>query len=85
MLDTDEGGLTIVADDESLFFRNFSADYGPGPRGTNPPFPKGDLSFLDGIAPQGNKISSVNAPKMGPQGEPNRPDGDYRRTLFFRF
>jgi len=51
----------------------------------DPAFPKGDISFLDGIAPQSNKISVVNAPLMGPQGEPNYPTGDYRRTLYFRF
>jgi hypothetical protein len=86
VLHTDEGDFTFVADDESLFFRNFSADYAAGDnRGVDPAFPKGDISFLDGIAPQSNKISVVDAPLMGPQGEPNRPNGDYRRTLYFRF
>ena len=85
MLHTDEGDLTVVAEDESLFFRNFTPDYGPKPRGTDPEFPVGDLSFLDGIGPQGNKIRSVDAPSMGPQGEPNRATGDYRRTLYFHF
>ena len=86
VLHTDEGDLTFVAEDESLFFRNFSADYADGGnRGVDPAFPKGDISFLDGIAPQSNKISVVNAPLMGPQGEPNYPTGDYRRTLYFRF
>ena len=86
VLHTEEGDLTFVSEDESLFFRNFSADYAKkGNRGVNPAFPKGDISFLDGIAPQSNKITSVNAPKMGPQGEPNYPTGDYRRTLYFCF
>ncbi|MFO8026667.1 MAG: glycoside hydrolase family 2 TIM barrel-domain containing protein [Opitutales bacterium] len=85
VLHTDEGDLTFVAEDEELFFRNFSADYAKNNRGVDPAFPKGDLSFLDGIAPQSNKISHVTAPLMGPQGEPNYPTGDYRRTLYFRF
>jgi len=86
VLHTDEGDLTFVSDDESLYFRNFSADYADEDnRGVDPDFPKGDISFLDGIAPQSNKISHVNAPKMGPQGEPNYPDGNFRRTLYFKF
>jgi hypothetical protein len=86
MLHTEKGDITVVSEHESLFFRNFSADYpSKGSRGTAPPFPKGHLSFLDGIAPQGNKISVVDAPKMGPQGEPNEAQGDYRRTLYFHF
>jgi hypothetical protein len=88
VLHTDEGDLTMVSEDESLFFRNFSADYAKsdGSMGTNPPFPKGDLSFMDAIPPQGNKIGKpVDAPGMGPQGSPTRLDGDVYRTIYFKF
>ncbi len=88
VLHTDEGDLTMVSEDESLFFRNFSADYAKsdGSMGTNPPFPKGDLSFMDAIPPQGNKIGKpVDAPGMGPQGSGNRLDGDIYRTIYFKF
>lgn len=88
VLHTDEGNLTFVSEDESLFFRNFSADYASAEenRGTDPPFPKGDLSFLDAIPPQGNKIGKpVDAPGMGPQGSPNWLNHNIHRTLYLKF
>ena len=85
VLHTKEGDITIVSDDASLFFRNFTPEYGKGSKGTNIPFPKGNLSFLDGINPQSTKISTLDAPDMGPQGEPNEAKGDYSRTLYFHF
>ncbi len=86
VLHTDEGDLTIVSENESLFFRNFTADYAKDNAGTNPPFPKGDLSFMDAIPPQGNKIGKpVDAPGMGPQGSRTRLAGDIYRTIYFKF
>ena len=82
-LQTTNGPITVVTPDENLFLRLYTPRNGPDPKGSQAAFPSGDISFLDGIAPIGNKFHSANA--TGPQGEPNDAKGDYAHTLFFYF
>ncbi|MBC8054262.1 MAG: glycoside hydrolase family 2 [Sphingobacteriaceae bacterium] len=50
----------------------------------NPPFPEGNLGFLDAIAPIGNKFRSAST--MGPQSQVNQPaTGVISGTLYFDF
>ena len=82
-LQTQQGAITMVTPDENLFLRLFTPRNGPDPKGAAMTFPTGDISFLDGIAPIGNKFHSPNA--TGPQGEPNVAQGDYQHTVYFYF
>jgi hypothetical protein len=47
------------------------------------PFPAGDISFLDAIAPTGTRFDPPGNP--GPRSQPNAASGGYERTLYFRF
>jgi hypothetical protein len=50
----------------------------------NPPFPEGNLGFLDAIAPIGSKFKSADT--MGPQSQKNLPaPGPVRGRLWFDF
>jgi hypothetical protein len=82
-LHTGAGRITLVSEDENLFLRLFTPRFGPDPRHTAPPFPKGDLSFLDAIPAIGTKFDAPAA--LGPSGGPNIATGDYSRTLYFQF
>lgn len=82
-LQTTEGPITVVAGEENLFLRLFTPRNGPDPRGAEGAFPTGDISFLDGIAPIGNKFHKADA--TGPQGEPNHTNGNYIRTIYLYF
>ena len=82
-LQTTSGPITLVTPDENLFLRLYTPRNGPDPRGSAAAFPTGDISFLDGIAPIGNKFHDAAA--TGPQGAPNIARGDYEHTLFFHF
>lgn len=83
VLHTTVGNITMVAEQEGLFLRLFTPQVGPDPRFTAAPFPSGDISFLDGIPPIGNKFHSVDV--LGPDSLPNLATGDYRRTIHLRF
>lgn len=78
-----EGDITIVAEEEDMFLRLFTPQVGPNPGHASSTFPDGNISFLDGIAPMGDK-SHVPS-QMGPSGQPNSGAGDYRRTIWFSF
>lgn len=82
-LQTTEGPITMVTPDENLFLRLYTPRNGPDPRTTVAPFPSGDISFLDGIAPIGNKFN--RARDTGPEGFPNEAAGDYQHTVYFFF
>jgi hypothetical protein len=83
VLDTSEGAITMVAAEEGLFLRLFTPAGGPDPQNAVATYPAGGISFLDGIAPIGNKFHDVSA--LGPESRPNAATGDYHRTLYFRF
>lgn len=88
---TREVPVTIVTPTDNLFLHLFTpgaAQYSirqTGVRGeVNPPFPDGNISFLNGISPIGTKFTMANA--EGPQGQKNKYDGDtLKGTLYFRF
>lgn len=65
--------LAVASATEELFLRLFTPAQpeprGPQPRYTRVAFPPGDLSFLQGIAPIGNRFHP--AATQGPQGAPN--------------
>ncbi|MFC2137127.1 glycoside hydrolase family 2 TIM barrel-domain containing protein [Bacteroidota bacterium] len=78
----------VVCNDEDVFLRLFTPEFPSNPYNTAPPFPKGDISFLQGIPPIGTK--SQIPENMGPSGRKNmyfdywkaRPK---KMTLFFNF
>ncbi|MFC9915452.1 glycoside hydrolase family 2 TIM barrel-domain containing protein [Streptomyces sp. NPDC059862] len=82
-LHTTAGRITMISEDENLYLRLFTPRFGPDPRHTAPPFPKGDLSFLDAIPAIGTKFDAPSA--LGPSGGPTTATGDYGRTLYFSF
>ncbi|MEV0403166.1 glycoside hydrolase family 2 TIM barrel-domain containing protein [Actinoallomurus sp. NPDC050550] len=78
-----EGDITIVTEQEDLFLRLYTPKFGTNPGTATAAFPGGDISFLDGIAPIGDKNHAAS--QTGPSGQPNSGDGDYRRTIWFSF
>ena len=82
-LSTTEGTITMVAAEDGLFLRLFTPAVGPDPITATAPYPSKGLSFLDGIAPIGNKFHGAGA--LGPESQPNVATGDYHRTVYFRF
>ncbi len=82
-LQTAEGKITVVTPDENLFLRLYTPRNGPDPRFTAAAFPSGDISFLDGIAPIGNKFTKAS--DTGPEGAPNTGAGNYKHTIYLHF
>ena len=82
-LQTKSGSITVVTPDEKMFLRLYTPRNGPDPKNTAAAFPNGDISFLDGIAPIGNKFHDAKA--NGPQSAPNQAKGLYQHTLYFYF
>lgn len=82
-LRTTEAPITVVAQDENLFLRIGTPRWGWDPRFTAPPFPPGDISFLDAIPAIGTKFDPPTS--LGPESQPTNAIGRYRRTLYFRF
>jgi hypothetical protein len=72
-----------VAEDEDLFLRLFTPRNGPNPVTATAPYPAGNISFLDAIAPMGNKFQTAD--QTGPEGPRNQATGDYRRTIYLAF
>ncbi|HYP15620.1 MAG TPA: glycoside hydrolase family 2 TIM barrel-domain containing protein [Opitutus sp.] len=89
-LGTEGGPITVVAATEDLYLRLFTPEQpvppGPQPRYTRAVFPEGDLSFLHGISPIGNRFHPADV--HGPAGKRNmvpRNGRVYEATLYFRF
>ncbi|RPI22443.1 MAG: glycoside hydrolase family 2 [Acidobacteria bacterium] len=83
VLDTEDGPLTVVTEDEGVFLRILTPSYGPDPRHAAVKFPAGSISFLQGIAPIGTKFNK--AENLGPQGQSNQATGRHKGTLYFYF
>ncbi|GAA1584467.1 MULTISPECIES: glycoside hydrolase family 2 TIM barrel-domain containing protein [Kribbella] len=83
VLGSREGDITMVTEQDDLFLRLFTPSFGPNPGRATAVFPGGNISFLDEIAPVGNK-NHVPA-DTGPSGRPNSGDRQYRRTIWFSF
>lgn len=82
-LQTAEGTITAVADDEDAFLRLYTPRNGPSPQTAVAPYPAGDISFLDAIPAMGNKFH--RADQEGPEGQQNVATGTYRRTFYLAF
>ncbi|WP_238596594.1 glycoside hydrolase family 2 TIM barrel-domain containing protein [Abditibacterium utsteinense] len=82
-LQTTQGPITMVTPDENLFLRLYTPRNGPDPRGSQAAFPGGDISWMDGIAPIGNKFHEAEV--NGPQSGPNEAKGDYAHTIHLFF
>jgi hypothetical protein len=86
---TKELPITIVSATNDLFLHLFTpcqAKYSKTGVGgdVNPPFPSGNISFLNGISPMGTKFTKADA--EGPQSQKNIYIGEtIRGTLYFRF
>jgi hypothetical protein len=83
--------FTIVCASEDIFLRLFTPETPKDPCNTAPPFPAGDISFMQGIPPIGTK--SQVPENMGPMGRKNMYS-DYHQygkarpkelTLYFDF
>jgi len=83
VLGTTEGSITMVAAEDELFLRLFTPATGPDAQNAVVAYPAGGISFLDGIAPVGNKFHGVSA--LGPESAPNPGAGDYHRSVYFHF
>jgi hypothetical protein len=86
-LNTVQGKFTVASPDTGLFVRLFDF-YGLSGVRPHPELPVGNLSFLDRIPPIGTKLAlniSYNTSQLGPQSEPNKLNGTFKRTLYFYF
>ena len=85
----EENPFTIYTSTENLFLRLFTPDDPEAdPRFTKVEFPKGDISFLQGIPPIGTKFKDPD--RLGPQSQTNmyrrhRTDADLFINLYFDF
>jgi hypothetical protein len=88
-LQTSEVPVTVISATKDLFLHLFTpgeAKYSKrGVRGeVNPPFPSGNVSFLNAISPIGTKFTKADA--EGPQSQKNIYTGEtLHGTLWFRF
>ena len=86
-LNTVQGKFTVASADTGLYIRLFDF-YGLTGVRPHPELPAGNLSFLDAIPPIGTKLAlniSYNTSQLGPQSEPNKLNGTFKRTLYFFF
>jgi hypothetical protein len=84
-IDTDEGPIKVVTENEDLFFQMGQKPSNMYLQGslTNPGFASGTFSFLDTVPPIGDKFKAPS--QLGPEAAFNTPAGDYIRTLYFKF
>ena len=82
-----ESPFTVFTDDKNMFLQVFRPAREKAALKNNnvePPFPKGDLGFLQGISAIGTKFKSAEI--MGPQGQKNENSGQpINRTIWFQF
>lgn len=87
ILNTAEGNILIVPEDDDLYVRLFEFA-GLSGKDIYPELPIGNLSFLDAIPPIGTKMSTgltKDASMYGPQSEMNHINKTVKRTLHFYF
>jgi hypothetical protein len=80
---TSEDTMNFVFDDGNVFYRNFTQKNGSTPLSANMTFPTGNISFLQGISPIGNKFQSAS--QTGPQGKKNTVNGSFIKTVYMYF
>jgi hypothetical protein len=90
-IQTKELPITVISGTKDLFLHLFTPGAAKfstpktGVRGeVNPPFPSGNISFLNGISAIGTKFTNADA--EGPQSQRNSYNGEtLKGTLYFRF
>lgn len=82
-LDTEDGYLTILTENEDLFLRLFSQEDGEKSRYNKMVWPEGDISFLHAIPAIGTKFLKTN--NLGPKSQKFIANGSYSATLYFYF
>ena len=85
-LETKELPITLVTTQEDTFLQLYTPRFPQDANHARAPFPKGDISLLEGIAPIGTKFHS--AEEHGPQGTANkvqRLGHWYQRDVFLFF
>jgi hypothetical protein len=83
VLETREGPICLVTEDDDLFLRVLTPHLGDDPLNATAAFPSGDISLLHGISPIGTKFRKPH--ELGPQGQKHRAEGNYRGTVYFYF
>jgi hypothetical protein len=83
VLETAEGSMTVVCEEDDMFLHLFTPQKAEDPRYTTPAYPKGDISFLDAIPGNGSKFMKPEL--YGPEGQQNIASGTYSRNLSFYF
>lgn len=82
-LETVEGTILAVSEDENLFLRLYTPEEGVNPEKTTTTFPGQDISFLDGIEPIGTKFNEAST--LGPESQGTTGAGEYMHTIYFQF
>lgn len=85
---TNKKSFTVVMASEDVFLRLLTPDSPDKPYNTSPPFPRGDISFLQAIPPIGTK--SQTPENLGPSGRKNMYFDYWKErakemTLYFDF
>jgi hypothetical protein len=72
VIENEEYPITVMSATEDIFLRLFTPTPPEGAYNDNtaPPFPEGDISFMNGISPIGTKF--LQAEQLGPQGQKNK-------------
>ncbi len=83
VFDTQDGPITIAAENDDLFMRLYSQADGDDPRHTKMIWPDGDLSFLHAIPAIGTKFKA--AQQYGPMSQKFQASGTFEGTLYFYF
>jgi beta-galactosidase/beta-glucuronidase len=82
-LTTTEGPIDIMMDSPGMFLRLFTPTNGSNAQAAVMTFPAHEISFLQGIAPIGDKF--LAPANLGPQGQQHQLNGAYQATIYFRF
>lgn len=71
VIETKESAFTVYAEDENMFLQMLQPQKPKGATNdnTSPPFPTGNIGFLNGISPIGAKFNPANL--YGPQSQKN--------------
>jgi len=80
---TTEDTINFLFDNDDVFLRTFTPGLGASPASVTSAFPGGNISFLQGIAPIGNKFHAPN--QTGPQGQKNAVTGSFNQTVYMNF
>jgi hypothetical protein len=87
VIENRESPFTVYTDVKNLYLQMLHpqrAKDSPDNNNVEPPFPAGNIGFLNGIPPIGDKFHAAN--QLGPQSQKNEPEGaPVSGTLWFDF